>query len=100
MAGRTRAERRSRGTIVLSREQTERSRTIPSFWKINERIERVLKNIGTVCKGTEQNRTKIAWKEHLKSEASSYYQERVLSQECILNQECVLNHLEIIKRFF
>ena len=49
-----RAGRRSLGTIVLSREQTERSRTIPSFRKKNERIERVLKNIGTICKETER----------------------------------------------
>jgi len=41
------------GTIVLSRERTERSRTIPSFRK-NERLERVLKNIGTISKRTER----------------------------------------------
>ena len=29
---------------------------IPLFQKKNERIERVLKNIGTICKGTEQER--------------------------------------------
>ena len=40
-----RAGRPSWGTIVLSRERTERSRTIPSFRKKNERIECVLKNI-------------------------------------------------------
>ena len=62
--------------------------------------ERVLKNIGTICKGTERNGTEIALKECLKSGTCSYYQERVLSRERILNQECVLNHLEIIKRFF
>ena len=38
----------------------ERSRTIPSFQKKNERIERILKNIGTICKGTERNGTEIA----------------------------------------
>ena len=63
--------------------------------KKNERIERVLKNIGMICKGTEQNRTEqngteIAWKERLKSGTHSYYQECVLSRERILNQECVL----------
>ena len=42
------------GTIVLSRERTERSRTIPSFRKKNEHIERVLKIVGTICKGTER----------------------------------------------
>ena len=41
-------------TIVLSQERTERSRTIPSLGKKNERIERVLKNVGTICKGTER----------------------------------------------
>ena len=45
---------RSWGTIVLSQERTERSRTIPSFPKKNERIERVFKNIRTICKGTER----------------------------------------------
>ena len=50
----SRARRRSWGTIVLSRERTERSRKIPTFRKKNERIERVLKNIGTICKGTER----------------------------------------------
>ena len=45
----------------------------------------------------EWNRTEIAWKERLKSETRSYYQECVLSRERILNQECVLNHLEIIE---
>ena len=49
-----RAGRLSWGTIILSRERTERLRTIPSFQKKkNEIIERVLKNIGTICKGTE-----------------------------------------------
>ena len=61
----SRAGRRSWGTIVLSRERMEQSRMIPSFRKKNERIEPVLKNIGTICKGTEKNgnclkRTEIA----------------------------------------
>ena len=43
---RRRAGRRSLETIVFSREQTELSRTIPSFQKKNEHIK-VLKNIGT-----------------------------------------------------
>ena len=47
------AGRVPRGTIVLSRERTERSRTIPSFRK-NERLEWVLKNIGTISKRTER----------------------------------------------
>ena len=54
--GKIRAGRVPGGTIVLSRERTERSRTIPSFRK-NERLERVLKNIGTISKRTEQNET-------------------------------------------
>ena len=45
------------GTIFLSRERTERSRTIPSFRK-NERLEHVLKNIGILVK--ERNGTEIA----------------------------------------
>ena len=49
-----RAGRVNGGTIVLSRERTERSRTIPSFRKKNERLERVLKNIGTITKRTER----------------------------------------------
>ena len=49
----TGAGRRSWGTIVLSWEHTERSRTIPSFRK-KKRVELVLKNIGTICKGTER----------------------------------------------
>ena len=66
----------------------------------NERLERVLKNIGTISKRMERNGTGIAWKERLKSVTHSYYQERVLSWESILNQEFVLNHLEIVKDFF
>ena len=92
----TRTGRRSWGTIVLYRERTEWSRTIPSFQKKNERIKRVLNNIGTICKGMERNGTENAWKERSKSGTRSYYQECELSRECILNQECVLNHLEII----
>ena len=53
-----RAGCRSWGTIVLSQERTERSRTIPSFPKKNEHIESVLKNIGTICKGTERLKKK------------------------------------------
>ena len=52
-----RAGRVPGGTIVLSRERTERSRTIPWFRKKNERLERVLKNIGMISKITERNRT-------------------------------------------
>ena len=48
-----RAGRVPGGTIVLSRERTERSRMIPSFRK-NERLEWVLKNIGTISKRTER----------------------------------------------
>ena len=87
------------GTIVLSQERKERSRTIPSFRK-NERLERVLKNIGTISKRTERNTTGIDWTERLKSLTRSYYQELVLSWERILNQECVLNPLEIVKDVF
>ena len=32
--------------------------------KKNEHIERVLKNIGTIIKRTNVERTEIAWKEH------------------------------------
>jgi len=49
-----RAGRVPGGMIVLSRERTERSRTIPSFWKKNERLERVLKNVWTISKRTER----------------------------------------------
>ena len=91
-----RAGRRSWGMVVLSQERTERSRTIQSFRKKNELIERILKNVGTICKGTEQNGTEIAWKERLKLGTHSCYQELILSREHILNQECVLNHLGII----
>ena len=52
----SRAGRHSWGTIVLSRERTKQSRTIPLFRKKNERIEHALKNIGTICIGTEQER--------------------------------------------
>ena len=48
-----RAGRRSWGTIILSRERTERSKTIPLFRKKNKRIEHVLKHIGTICKVME-----------------------------------------------
>ena len=81
-------------TIVLSRERKERSRIVP---KKNKRIERVLKNIGTIYKGTER---KLLEKERLESGTLFYFQECILSRERILNKECVLNHLEIIKRFF
>ena len=40
------------GTIVLSRARMEQSRTIPLFRK--KRLERVLKNIGTISKITER----------------------------------------------
>ena len=53
--GKIRAGRVPGGTIVLSRERTERSRMIPSFRKKNERLERVLKNIGTISKRMERN---------------------------------------------
>ena len=92
-----RAGRVPGGTIVLSRERTELSRTIPSFQKY-ERSERVLKNLERLVK--ERNGMGIAWKERLKSLTRSYYQELVLSWEGILNQECVLNHLEIVKDFW
>ena len=45
------------------------------FRKKNESIEHVLKNVRTICKGTEQNGTEIALKERLKSGTRSYYQE-------------------------
>ena len=48
------------GKIVLSRERTERSRTIPSFRKNNEHLEPVLKNIGTISKRMKWNGTGIA----------------------------------------
>ena len=93
-----RAGRCSWGKIILSQEQPERSSTIPSFQKNNKWIECFLKNVGTICKGAEQNGAEI-FEESLKSGRGSYYQECVLSRECILNQGCVLNHLEIIERF-
>ena len=71
----SRARCRSWGTIVLSQERMERSRT--SFRKKNERIEHILKNIGTICKGTERNGNCL--KRRLKSGTRSYYQECVLS---------------------
>ena len=93
------AGRRSWGMIVLSQEQTKQSRTMTyGSEKKSERVERILKNVGTICKGTEWNGN--FWKAHLISGTSSYYQECVLSRERILNQEYVLNHLEIIERFF
>ena len=42
--------------------------------KKNKRIERVLKNDGTICKGTERK----FLKERLKSETRSYYNEKCL----------------------
>ena len=35
------------------------TRTIPLFRKKNERTELVLKNVGRICKGTEQNGAEI-----------------------------------------
>ena len=96
----SRAGRVNGGTIVLSREQTERSRTIKNDPIHPKKNERVLKNIGPISKRTERNGTGIACKERLKLVTRSYYQELVLSWERILNQECVLNHLEIVKAFF
>ena len=55
-----------------------------------ERLECLLKNIGTLSKRIEQNGTRIAWKERLKSLTRSYYQEHVLSWEHILNHEYVV----------
>ena len=49
------AGRRSWGTIVLSQEQTKQSRAMTWFRKKNERVERIFKNVGTICKGTERN---------------------------------------------
>ena len=60
----SRAGRRSWGTIVLSQKRTQLSGTISLFQKKNEHIERVLKNIGTIIKRTNVERTEIAWKEH------------------------------------
>ena len=51
----TRAGRVPSGTIVLSRERTERSHHSEK----KECLERVLKNIGTISKRTEQNGTGI-----------------------------------------
>ena len=45
-----RARRRSLGTIFLSWEWTELSRTIPLFQKKNEGIEHILNNIGIISK--------------------------------------------------
>ena len=64
------AGRRSWGTIVLSRERTERSRTIPSFRKKNERIERDIKNIGTICKGTRTRTERLKKKERERNDLS------------------------------
>jgi len=50
------AGRRSWGMIVLSQEQTKQSRMMTyGSGKKNERVERILKNVGTICKGTERN---------------------------------------------
>ena len=54
---RVRAGRRSWGTIVYSRERTERARTIPSFRIKNERIERVLKILERFVKKRNENGT-------------------------------------------
>ena len=55
-----RAGRCSWRTIVLSREQTELSRTFASFRKKNEHIKRILKHIGTIIKRMNVERTEIA----------------------------------------
>ena len=70
-----RAGRRSWGTIILSREGTELSRTIPSFRKKNERIERVFKILEQLVKerrGTNEN----CLKKTLKSGMRSHYQDK------------------------
>ena len=48
-----RAGRVPGGTIVLSRERTERSRTIPMFRKKRERLDHILKNFVKERNGTE-----------------------------------------------
>ena len=63
--------------IVLSRERTERSRTIPPFRKKNERIERVLKTIGTICKETERLKKK-EWERNDLAEDPRFRTERFL----------------------
>ena len=57
----------------------ENEQNDPIVPKKNKRLECVLKNIGTISKGTEGNRTGIAGKEWLKLLMRSYYQELVLS---------------------
>ena len=58
-----RAGRRYWETIVLSQERTDFSRTILSFRKKNEHIERDLKNIGTIIKRTNvEQQTEIVLK--------------------------------------
>ena len=52
----TRAGRDPCGMIVLSREWTEQSRTIPSFQKKNWTLRTRSKNIGTISIRMEQNR--------------------------------------------
>ena len=69
----------------------------PIVLKKNERLEHVLKNIVTISKRMERNRTGIALKEWIKSLTSSYYQERVLSWERILNQENVFQELKTLE---
>ena len=75
---------RSRNTARAGREQTELSRTIPSFKK-KEQIEPVLKNIGTNERTNERETNGNCLKRTLKSGTHSYHQERVPSR--ILNQE-------------
>ena len=52
----------------------------PIVPKKNERLERILKNIGTISKRTEQNGNCLK-----KLLTRSYYQELILSWERILN---------------
>ena len=63
-------------------------KTDPIVLKKNKRIEHVLKNVGTICKGTERNGTEITQKERLKSGMRSYYQERVLSSTHLKSGMC------------
>ena len=73
----SRAGRRSWGTIVFSRERPELSRTIPLFQKKNEHRERILKNIETIIKRMNMERTKIAEKNFKIRNTCSYHQEHV-----------------------
>ena len=84
--------------IVLSRERTERIKNDPIIPKKNQRLERILKNNGTISKKTERNGNCL-------KRTVKIFNVFLLSRTCSklgahFKSGSVLKPLEIVKDFF